>query len=175
MKRGKQSKDAEPDAGADVDTDAAADSWTPADEQAVAPEPATQTWTAADERAAAPEPAEAGAPADAADPEPAVDSEAVELPAGAAPAREPAARPVPLTIIQPPVIHDPPAASANPIVDVSGAPSLTAPSFDGHATEPPSDPLQPVRVLAAERPELVVGAAFAGGIVAAMILRRLGN
>ena len=29
--------------------------------------------------------------------------------------------------------------------------------------------------LANERPELVVGAAFAGGLLAAMILRRLGN
>ena len=29
--------------------------------------------------------------------------------------------------------------------------------------------------LAGERPELVVGAAFAGGLLAAMILRRLGN
>jgi len=32
-----------------------------------------------------------------------------------------------------------------------------------------------VRALASERPELAVGAAFAGGILAAMILRRLGN
>jgi len=32
-----------------------------------------------------------------------------------------------------------------------------------------------VKALAAERPELAVGAAFAGGILAAMILRRLGN
>jgi hypothetical protein len=32
-----------------------------------------------------------------------------------------------------------------------------------------------VQVLAAERPEVVVGAAFVGGILAAMILRRLGS
>lgn len=107
--------------------------------------------------------------------EPAVDSDAVELPAGAAPPREPAARPVPLTIHEPPIRHDAPAPSANPIVDVSSAPGVTAPSFDGHAAEPPSDPLEPIRVLAAERPEAVVGAAFAGGILAAMILRRLGH
>jgi hypothetical protein len=162
MKRDDPSNDAEP---ADPGAAAVSDTWTPADERAAAPDPATKTWTAADERAAA---AAAGS-------EPAVDGEAVELPADAAPAREPAARPVPLTIIEPPVRHDAPAPAANPIVDVSGAPSATAPSFDGHAAEPPADPLAPVRTLAAERPEAVVGAAFAGGILAAMILRRLGN
>ncbi len=101
-------------------------------------------------------------------PEPAVDSDAVELPVASDP-------PVPLTIRQTPAIPNAPAASENPIVDVSAAPGATAPSFDGHAAEPPADPLAPVKVLAAERPELAVGAAFAGGILAAMILRRLGN
>ncbi len=99
------------------------------------------------------------------DPEPAVDSDAVELPAG----------PAPLKVEQAPAYANPPAPSANPIVDVSSAPGATAPSFDGHAAEPPADPLESVKVLAAERPELAVGAAFAGGIIAAMILRRLGN
>jgi hypothetical protein len=60
-------------------------------------------------------------------------------------------------------------------VELPAVPGAAAPSFDGHAAEPPADPLEPVKVLAAERPELVVGAAFAGGILAAMILRRLGN
>jgi hypothetical protein len=32
-----------------------------------------------------------------------------------------------------------------------------------------------IKVLSGERPEIVVGAAFAGGVLAAMILRRLGN
>jgi hypothetical protein len=104
-----------------------------------------------------------------ADPEPAVDSSAVELPVTKT------APPVPLTIRQQPVLDDAPAPASNPIVDVSGAPGATAPSFDGHAAEPSADPLEQVKVLAAERPELAVGAAFAGGIVAAMILRRLGN
>jgi len=101
--------------------------------------------------------------------EPAVDSSAVELPV------TPPARPVPLTIREQPVLKDPPPPAANPIVDVSGAPSATAPSFDGHAAEPSADPLEQVKILVAERPELAVGAAFAGGILAAMILRRLGN
>jgi hypothetical protein len=101
--------------------------------------------------------------------EPAVDSDAIELPpAGPEPV-------VPLTIRHSTPQADAPAPAANPIVDVSAAPGATAPSFDGHAAEPPADPLQPVKELAAERPELVVGAAFAGGILAAMILRRLGN
>jgi hypothetical protein len=46
----------------------------------------------------------------------------------------------------------------------------------GHASSgtSPSWP-EPVLELAAERPEVVVGAAFAGGVLIAMILRRLGN
>ena len=141
---------------------AASGSWTAADDRAAAPDPATKTWTPADERAAT------------ADSGPVVEGEAVEL-TGSGSAAEPAARPVPLTIRQQPAMPDPPAPAANPIVDVSGAPSTTAPSFDGHAYEPPADPLEPIRALADQRPELVVGAAFAGGILAAMILRRLGN
>ena len=45
----------------------------------------------------------------------------------------------------------------------------------GHASgTSPSWP-EPVLELAAERPEVVVGAAFAGGLLLAMILRRLGH
>ncbi len=45
----------------------------------------------------------------------------------------------------------------------------------GHAPgTSPSWP-EPVAAIAAERPEVVVGAAFAGGLLLAMILRRLGN
>jgi hypothetical protein len=180
MKRGKRSKGEQLETPASDASDAAvaSETWTPADDRAATPEPPSESWTAADERAAAPDPAtQTWTPADeraaAADPGPVVDSEAVEL-TGSAPAPEPAARPVPVTIHEP-AHHDAPAPASNPIVDVSGAPGATAPSYDGHAAEPPADPLQPVRALVAERPELAVGAAFAGGIVAAMILRRLGN
>ena len=106
------------------------------------------------------------------DPDPVVDSDAVEL-TGVPPAPEPAAHPV--TVQQSPARPGAPEPAANPIVDVSGAPSPTPPSYDGHAYEPPADPLEPIKALADARPELVVGAAFAGGVVAAMILRRLGN
>ena len=176
MKFGKRSgkgKAVAEDAG-----DAAAapsETWTEADERAAAPDPATQTWTDADTRAATAEPpdetwtaADERAAADSV-----VEGEAVEL-TGSAAAPEPSARPVPLTIHEP-AHHDAPAPASNPIVDVSGAPGATAPSYDGHAAEPPADPLEPVRALVAERPEVAVGAAFAGGILAAMILRRLGN
>jgi hypothetical protein len=168
MKLGKRSKGEAPvDASAaDAQAGAAAETWTPADDRAASPEPPTETWTPADSRAAGAEPV--------AETEAVVEGEAVEL-TGAATEPEPAARPVPLTISHAQPVSDPPAPAANPIVDVSGAPGTTAPSYDGHAAEPPADPLQPVRALAAERPEIVVGAAFAGGVLAAMILRRLGN
>ncbi len=165
MTSAKRSKGEEPETPAPDDAGAAApaaaDSWTPADDRAATPEPPAETWTAADARAAA------------AEPSPVVEGEAVEL-TGSAPAPEPSARPVPVTIHEP-AHHGAPAPAANPIVDVSGAPGATAPSYDGHAAEPSADPLEPIRALAAERPELAVGAAFAGGILAAMILRRLGN
>jgi hypothetical protein len=131
------------------------------------------TWTAPVD-----DPEPDGAPAAS---EPPVDSDAVELPP--APMPEPAppvapVAPVPLTIAEPaepvaaqrapsgaatapPVAHD-------PAIAMSGATPA-----DGHA---PADPLMDeIRILATERPEIVVGAAFAGGILAAMILRRLGN
>jgi hypothetical protein len=175
MRLGKRSKGEKPETAAPDDGDAS-ETWTAADDRAAAPEPASETWTEADARAAAPDPATqtwtaADERAATADSGPVVDSDAVEL-TGSAPEPEPAA--VPVTIHEP-AHHDAPAPAANPIVDVSGAPGATAPSYDGHAAEPPADPLEPIRALAAERPELAVGAAFAGGILAAMILRRLGN
>ena len=110
--------------------------------------------------------------------EPAVDSDAVELPP--VPEPGPAVAPVPpepLTIAEPA-----PAAPARPASRVATAPPVArdpaiamsgATPADGHA---PADPLMDeLRILAADRPEIVVGAAFAGGILAAMILRRLGN
>jgi hypothetical protein len=45
----------------------------------------------------------------------------------------------------------------------------------GHAAAPGPSWQEPVMELANERPELVVAAAFAGGVLAALILRRLGR
>jgi hypothetical protein len=56
-----------------------------------------------------------------------------------------------------------PFAEAAPLYASGHAPG-TAPSWP-----------EPIMELAAERPEFVVGAAFAGGILFAAILRRLGN
>ncbi len=178
MKFGKRSKGDEAAQDAPGKAAAASETWTHADDRAAAPDPASRTWTEADDRAATAEPpAETWTAADeraaAGEPAPVVEGEAVEL-TGSAAAPEPSARPLPVTIHEP-AHRDAPAPAANPIVDVSGAPSATAPSYDGHAAAPPADPLEPVRALVAERPEVAIGAAFAGGILAAMILRRLGN
>jgi hypothetical protein len=45
----------------------------------------------------------------------------------------------------------------------------------GHAAAPGPSWQEPVLEIANERPELVVAAAFAGGVLAALILRRLGS
>jgi hypothetical protein len=104
------------------------------------------------------------------EPEPAVDGVAVELPAEPFPSEPAIARPVA------PAMREsaaPPLASAPGPSSVGGAASAAgSPTFDGHAPDPVRQPLEE---LVAERPELLVGAAFAGGILAAMILRRLGN
>lgn len=92
------------------------------------------------------EPAAARLPAE---PDPVVDGDAVELPAEAAP----------------------PVAPVAPGIS-EAVPGSGAPAFEGHADDPLIDE---IKVLTSERPELIVGAAFAGGILAAMILRRLGN
>ena len=114
--------------------------------------------------------------------EPAVEGEAVELPDDAPDAGvfEP---PVPLTIRQ----HAPqampfPVAEETIAVATAGEPDALTTLGDsseafatGHAASPGPSWQEPLMELAEERPELVVGAAFAGGLLAAMILRRLGN
>ncbi len=124
------------------------------------------------------------------EPEPAVDGEAVELTEAAVPVVAPvtpvAAQPPPAPAAgaPPPPLPSPVASAAPPpppaplspphvkplppIGDASSVPG----AFDGHAPEPA---VHAIGELAVERPELIVGAAFAGGILAAMILRRLGS
>ncbi|MBV9817691.1 MAG: hypothetical protein JOZ07_05005 [Solirubrobacterales bacterium] len=54
------------------------------------------------------------------------------------------------------------------------AASVRGEAAGGRASaQPPSGPLADVQKLADERPEVAVGAAFGGGLVLAMILRRL--
>jgi hypothetical protein len=110
-----------------------------------------------------------------------VDAEVVELPA-----ETPAPAYVPPT--PPSAAHVPPAppfpVAEEPVAVVSSGPDPggvtplgeAGPFYaSGHAHgTAPSWP-EPVLALAAERPEVVVGAAFAGGILLAAILRRLGS
>jgi len=53
----------------------------------------------------------------------------------------------------------------------NGSSAAEPPAGDGAASIRPIPGLE----LARERPEVLVGAAFAGGLIAALLLRRLGN
>jgi hypothetical protein len=117
-----------------------------------------------------------------------VDADAVELPpepsaadavaeapaAGSASApRVPPAPAMPFPVAEQPVnvaSSGPDGGGATPLGEAGAA------YASGHASEGggPSIP-QPVAELAEQRPEAVVGAAFVGGLLLAMILRRLGN
>jgi hypothetical protein len=104
-----------------------------------------------------------------------VDAEAVELPAAAPP---PPAPPSTTAYAPPFPVAEEPVAVASSGPDSGGVTPLAeaGPFYaSGHAHgTAPSWP-EPVLALAAERPEVVVGAAFVGGILLAAILRRLGN
>jgi hypothetical protein len=164
-----------------------------------ASDPIPQSWNVS--AGAEPEPPSGSAPPP---PEPVVDGEAVELPmTEVGTEREPTVvepEPEPLPVApRPPRAPGeplpPPGASWAPapmpfpvaeepvLVYTSGSESpAVTPLADtgeayasGHAPgTSPSWP-EPVMALAAEKPEVVVGAAFAGGLLLAMILRRLGN
>jgi hypothetical protein len=121
-----------------------------------------------------------------------VEGEAVELPSDepTAPVFEPPADtpvfepPVPLTVQQPqpepvaypqaeqPVRVVTPGPGPDPVTTLGDSGEAFA---SGHAAAPGPSWQEPVAVLANERPEFVVAAAFAGGVLAAMILRRLGS
>jgi len=99
--------------------------------------------------------------------EPAIEGVAVELPGEVMPVAPVPMAPAPPLSAAAPVVPPPsPSPAASPTAEAVGS------AFDGHAAEPPMNPLGDI---AAERPEILVGAAFAGGILAAMILRRLGS
>jgi hypothetical protein len=86
--------------------------------------------------------------------------------------RAPVRSPMPFPVAEEPVLvvtSDSDPAAVSPLSETGAA------HASGHAPgTSPSWP-EPVLELAAERPEVVVGAAFAGGLLLAMILRRLGN
>lgn len=126
----------------------------------------------------------ADAPPPAPSEEPIVDADAVELPLEEE--APPFERPVPAAA---PDAAPAAAAVGEPVAVVSGEPEAparaaavtplaeAASDATGHGAGAlaASDWREPLERLADERPEAVVGAAFAGGLLAAMILRRLGN
>jgi hypothetical protein len=106
--------------------------------------------------------------------EPVVEGEAVELPADEAPPlyERPTPDPMPFPVAEEPVAVVTPGASEPAPATLGGSAEAYA---SGHAAAPGPSWQEPVMELANERPELVVAAAFAGGVLAALILRRLGN
>jgi hypothetical protein len=113
--------------------------------------------------------------------EPVVEGEAVELPIEHVPAQafEPATA---HAVRQPRDMPFPVADEPVAVVTADGEPTQVSSLGDageayasGHAPTPGPSWQEPVMELANERPELVVAAAFAGGVLAALILRRLGN
>jgi hypothetical protein len=110
--------------------------------------------------------------------EPVVEGEAYELTADEPPEtltvhqHEPAPRPAPAVLAEQPVSVVTPGPGPAPVTTLGNSGAAFA---SGHAAGPPPSWQEPMQELAAERPELVVAAAFAGGLLAAMILRRLGN
>jgi hypothetical protein len=100
--------------------------------------------------------------------EPVVEGEAVELPAPP----ETGDDPMPFPVAAEPVAVVTPGPGPAPVTTLGDSGEAFA---SGHAAAPGPSWQEPVMELANERPELVVAAAFAGGILAAMILRRLGN
>ena len=110
--------------------------------------------------------------------EPVVEGTAVELPDEPAAAPRDAVAPTvervqPAGVAEEPVAVATPGPAPDPVTTLGDSGEAYA---SGHAeTSGASSWQEPVLKLANERPELVVAAAFAGGLLAAMILRRLGN
>ena len=131
------------------------------------PPPATRSWTA-------PDPEPVVWPAE----EPVVEGEAVELPPPEyhqpvpLSMREPAAAQMPFPVADEPVAVVTPGAGSARVTSLGASGEAFA---SGHAAAPGPSWQEPVMDMANERPELVVAAAFAGGVLAAMILRRLGS
>jgi len=84
----------------------------------------------------------------------------------------PPPEPMPFPVAEQPVAVVSPGAATAPVTTLGDSGEAFA---SGHAAAPGPSWQEPVMEIANERPELVVAAAFAGGLLAAMILRRLGN
>ena len=84
----------------------------------------------------------------------------------------PAAAPMPFPVAEQPISVVTPGPGPAPVTTLGDAGEAFA---SGHAAAPGPSWQEPIMEIANKRPELVVAAAFAGGLLAAMILRRLGN
>ncbi|MEA2156410.1 MAG: hypothetical protein QOE11_2550 [Solirubrobacteraceae bacterium] len=155
----------------------------PADEPVPAEAPEPESIYAAPQMAD-PEPAAAVAEPEPVVPEPEPEPEPVYVPPPPAPvAAMPPSRPPGVPLPPPGAAWETPVAEEPVLVYTSGSEADGATALSdageayasGHAPgTSPSWP-EPVMAIAAERPEFVVGAAFAGGLLLAAILRRLGN
>ena len=120
--------------------------------------------------------------------EPAVEGEAYEIPSDEPsspsspsetptvhqhePAPEPPSGSMPLPVAEQPISVVTPGPGPAPVTTLGDSGEAFA---SGHAAAPGPSWQEPVMELANKRPELAVAAAFAGGVLAAMILRRLGS
>lgn len=169
------------------ETDAPDDPAAASDSTSAPPPPVSESWTGApaEQHYPAQAPEEPVAAAEQAYEEPVVEGEAIELPSvGAAEPElhqpvprtirqsEPRPEPMPFPVAEQPVGVVTPGATDAPVTSLGESAEAFA---SGHAPAPGPSWQEPVMDLAHERPELVVGAAFAGGVLAAMILRRLAN
>lgn len=168
------------------ETDAPGDRAAASDSTSAAPT-VTESWTGApaEQHHPAQAPEEPVAAAEQGYEEPVVEGEAIELPSvGAAEPElhepvprtiqqsQPGPEPMPFPVAEQPVGVVTPGATDAPVTSLGESAEAFA---SGHAAAPGPSWQEPVMDLAHERPELVVGAAFAGGVLAAMILRRLAN
>jgi hypothetical protein len=80
--------------------------------------------------------------------------------------------PMPFPIAEQPISVVTPGPGPAPVTTLGDSAEAFA---SGHAAAPGPSWQEPVMQIANERPELVVVAAFAGGLLTAMILRRLGH
>ena len=201
-KRQKKAPDAEPGApGPDPVADPAPEPVATAPEPPVAPSdpPFAASWTMPVQDAAPvaepdPEPPEpeppAAEPEVATHEEPVVEGEAFELFTDEPPPPPetlqvhqhqpppPPPEPMPFPVAEQPVAVVSPGAAAAPVTTLGDAGEAYASGHaagPSHASGPGPSWQEPVMELANERPELIVGAAFAGGLLAAMILRRIAS
>ncbi|MDQ3722603.1 MAG: hypothetical protein M3376_05940 [Actinomycetota bacterium] len=84
----------------------------------------------------------------------------------------PTPTPMPFPVAEQPISVVTPGPAPAPVTTLGESGEAFA---SGHAAVSGPSWQEPVMELANERPELVVAAAFVGGLLAAMILRRLGN